>query len=74
MATALSYGWKVLGGICLLGARFVPLGLTLLGPVTRIAKLAEDAATTALRDVTRPFAEDPEVGRLWGKGIEDIRR
>ena len=40
---------------------------------TRIAKLAaQDAATTALRDVTRPFAENPEVGRLWGKGIEDI--
>ncbi len=40
---------------------------------TRIAKLAsQDAATTALRDVTRPFAENAEVGRLWRKGLEDF--
>ncbi|MDQ2919425.1 MAG: hypothetical protein M3R10_06065 [Verrucomicrobiota bacterium] len=40
---------------------------------TRIAKLAaQDAATTALRDVTRPFAENVEVGRLWRKGLEDF--
>ena len=40
---------------------------------TRITKLAaQDAATTALRDVTRPFAENPEVGLLWRKGLEDI--
>ena len=40
---------------------------------TRITKLAaQDAATTALREVTRPFAENPEVGRLWGKGLEDL--
>ncbi len=40
---------------------------------TRIAKLAaQDAATTALRDVTRPFAENPEVGTIWRKGLEDF--
>ena len=40
---------------------------------TRVTKLAaQDAATTALRDVTRPFAENPEVGLLWRKGLEDI--
>ena len=40
---------------------------------TRITKLAaQDAATTALREVTRPNAENPEVGRLWGKGLEDL--
>src|SRR4249919_3717700 len=40
---------------------------------TRITKLAAlDAATTALRDVTRPFAENPEVGRIWRKGLEDL--
>ena len=40
---------------------------------TRISKLAaQDAATTALREVTRPFAENPEVGRLWSKGLEDL--
>lgn len=40
---------------------------------TRIAKLsAQDAATTALREVTRPFAENPEVGRIWRIGLEDL--
>jgi hypothetical protein len=40
---------------------------------TRIAKLsAQDAATTALRDVTRPFAENPEVGRIWRIGLENL--
>jgi len=40
---------------------------------TRIARLAaQDAATTALREVTRPFAENPEVGRLWSKGLENL--
>jgi hypothetical protein len=40
---------------------------------TRIAKLAaQDSATTALREVTRPFAENPEVEKLWRKGLEDL--
>ena len=40
---------------------------------TRVTKLAaQDAATTALRDVTRPFAENPEVGRLWRNGLENL--
>ncbi|MEY2546391.1 MAG: hypothetical protein QOG48_1508 [Verrucomicrobiota bacterium] len=40
---------------------------------TRVTRLsAQDAATTALRDVTRPFAENPEVGRLWRAGLEDL--
>ena len=40
---------------------------------TRIAKLAaQDAATTALREVTRPFAENPEVGRIWRIGLENL--
>jgi hypothetical protein len=40
---------------------------------TRITKLAaQDAATTALRDVTKPFAENPDVGRLWRAGLENL--
>jgi hypothetical protein len=40
---------------------------------TRIAKLAaQDAATTALREVTRPFAENPELGTIWRKGLENL--
>ena len=40
---------------------------------TRIAKLAaQDAATTALREVTRPFAENIEVSRIWSHGLENF--
>lgn len=40
---------------------------------TKLAKLtAQDAATTALREVTRPFAENAELGRIWGQGLEDF--
>jgi hypothetical protein len=40
---------------------------------TRIAKLsAQDAAAGALRDVTRPFAENPDVGRIWRIGLENV--
>lgn len=40
---------------------------------TRVTRLAaQDAATTALREVTKPFAENPEVGRLWRVGLEDL--
>lgn len=40
---------------------------------TRIAKLsAQDAAAGALRDVTRPFAENPDVGRIWRIGLENL--
>lgn len=39
----------------------------------RIAKLsAQDAATTALREVTRPFTDNAEVSRLWRLGLEDF--
>ena len=40
---------------------------------TRVAKLAaQDAATTALRDVTKPFAENAEMARIWRKGLEEL--
>ena len=40
---------------------------------TRVAKLAaQDAATTALREVTRPFAENVEVSRIWSIGLENF--
>jgi hypothetical protein len=40
---------------------------------TRVAKLAaQDAAATALRDVTKPFSENAEVGRLWRVGLENL--
>jgi len=40
---------------------------------TRVAKLAtQDAAATALRDVTKPFMQNAEVERIWRIGLEDI--
>jgi hypothetical protein len=40
---------------------------------TRIAKVAaQDAAATSLREVTRPFAENAELARIWRIGLEDL--
>jgi hypothetical protein len=40
---------------------------------TRVARLAtQDAAATALRDVTKPFMENAELERIWRVGLEDI--
>jgi hypothetical protein len=40
---------------------------------TRVAKLAtQDAAATALRDVTKPFMENAELERIWRVGLENI--
>ena len=40
---------------------------------TRVAKLAaQDAAATALRDVTKPFMENAELSRIWRHGLEDL--
>ena len=40
---------------------------------TRIAKLAaQDAAATALREVTKPFAENAELARIWRTGLENL--
>src|ERR1700730_9421540 len=41
---------------------------------TRIAKLAaQDAAATSLREVTRPFAENADLARVWRIGLEDLQ-
>src|SRR6184192_3644183 len=40
---------------------------------TRVARLAtQDAAATALRDVTKPFMENADVERVWRVGLEDL--
>src|SRR5205085_8090718 len=40
---------------------------------TRVARLStQDAAATALRDVTKPLMEDAELVRIWRVGLEDI--
>ncbi len=40
---------------------------------TRVAKLAaQDAAATALRDVTKTFSENADLARIWRCGLEDL--
>src|SRR5437762_12185952 len=40
---------------------------------TRVARLAtQDAAATALREVTAPLMENAELERIWRIGLEDI--
>jgi hypothetical protein len=40
---------------------------------TRVARLAtQDAAATALRDVTKPLMENAELERIWRVGLEGI--
>jgi len=40
---------------------------------TRVARLAtQDAAATALRDVTKPLMENADLERIWRVGLEDI--
>src|SRR5437868_14390026 len=40
---------------------------------TRVARLsAQDAAAAALRDVTRPFAENAENSKIWRVGLENL--
>src|SRR5436853_3951473 len=40
---------------------------------TRVAKVAAmDAAAAALRDVTKPFMENAELGRVWRVGLENL--
>ena len=39
----------------------------------RVARLAaQDAAATALREVTKPFAENAELARIWQVGLENL--
>jgi hypothetical protein len=40
---------------------------------TRVARVAAmDAAAAALRDVTKPFMENAELGRVWRAGLENL--
>src|ERR1700682_816825 len=41
---------------------------------TTVAKLAaQDAAAAALREVTKPFAENAELARIWRLGLENLQ-
>jgi hypothetical protein len=41
---------------------------------TRVAKVAaQDAAASAVRDVTNTFMENAEMSRIWGVGLENLK-
>ena len=41
---------------------------------TRVAKVAaQDAAASAVRDVTNTFMENADMARIWGIGLEDLK-
>jgi len=70
--------WEAINAISqLVGSIAVVFSVLYLGiqvhRSTRVAKLAaQDAAATALRDVTKPFAENAELARIWRTGLEDL--
>src|SRR5436189_6089835 len=41
---------------------------------TRVARVAaQDAAASAVRDVTNTFMENAEMSRIWGAGLENLK-
>ncbi len=41
---------------------------------TRVARVAaQDAAASAVRDVTNTFMENADMARIWGAGLEDLK-
>jgi hypothetical protein len=70
--------WDAVSAISqLVGSVAVVLSVLYLGlqvhRSTRVAKLAtQDAAATAMRDVTKPFMENAELERIWRVGLEDL--
>src|SRR5207245_9996964 len=70
--------WEAINAVSqLFGSIAVVLSVLYLGMQvhrsTRVAKLAtQDAAATALRDVTKPFMENAELERIWRVGLEDL--
>ena len=41
---------------------------------TRVAKVAaQDAAASAVREVTSTFMENADMSRIWGRGLEDLK-
>jgi hypothetical protein len=74
-----STNWEAISAISqMIGSIAVVLSVLYLAlqvhQSTRIAKLAaQDAAATSLREVTRPFAENAELARVWRRGLEDLQ-
>jgi hypothetical protein len=76
--TMAAINWDAISAISqLIGSVAVVLSVLYLAAQvhqsTRVARLAmQDAAATALREVTKPLMENAELERIWRVGLEDI--
>lgn len=74
----MDWNWDAISAISqLVGSLAVVLSVLYLAvqvhQSTRVARVAmQDAAATALREVTKPFMENPDLERIWRVGLEDI--
>src|SRR5246127_803260 len=74
----MDWNWDAISAISqLIGSIAVVLSVLYLAlqvhRSTRVAKLAtQDAAATALREVTKPFMENAELERIWRVVLEDL--
>src|ERR1700751_3830886 len=74
----MDWNWDAISAISqLVGSLAVVLSVLYLAlqvhRSTRVAKLAtQDAAATALRDVTKPLMENADLERIWRVGLENI--
>jgi len=74
----MDWNWDAISAISqLIGSIAVVLSVLYLAlqvhQSTRVARLAtQDAAATALRDVTKPLMENADLERIWRVGLEDI--
>ena len=74
----MNWDWNAISAISqLVGSIAVVLSVLYLAlqvhQSTRVARLAtQDAAATALRDVTKPLMENADLERIWRVGLEDI--
>ncbi|HEU0208533.1 MAG TPA: hypothetical protein VFQ78_06105 [Candidatus Udaeobacter sp.] len=73
-----TFNWDAISAVSqLVGSLAVVLSVLYLAlqvhQSTRVAKVAmQDAAATALRDVTKPLMENAELERIWRVGLEDF--
>jgi len=74
----MDWNWDAISAISqLVGSIAVVLSVLYLAlqvhQSTRVARLAtQDAAATALREVTKPLMENADLERIWRVGLEDI--
>ena len=74
----MNWDWNAISAISqLVGSIAVVLSVLYLAlqvhQSTRVARLAtQDAAATALRDVTKPLMVNADLERIWRVGLEDI--